>query len=199
MASYVQVADLGCGVALTHHIGGAHVDGDQRRVLHSFFAGLVPAGVAGIVVFALIGTLVVPLLIDLARVGPTNVERAVWVTRVALIGGLLRVLGTLPQGALSGMGELSLAAQLDIFATAVGTAVMMTVVFFGLGLSGLVFAGLVGPCVLFLSASAAAFRRIPVGELGSLKGMPAEILRLLRSGAEVQITSLAALALHPAS
>src|SRR5438445_230296 len=63
----------------------------------------------------------------------------------------------------------------------------------------LVFGGLVGPCVLFVSASAAAFRRIPVGDLGSLKGMPAEILRLLRSGAEVQITSLAALALHPAS
>jgi O-antigen/teichoic acid export membrane protein len=199
LASYVQVADFGFGIALTHHIGQAHVGGDSDAVLRRFVAGLVPAALAGLLLCLLVALFAVPPLIALARVGPANTTQAIWATRVALVGGLLRLLATLPQGALSGMGELALAARLEIIATILGTALMMLVAALGFGLPGLVYAGLLAPGTVLTGALAAALRRMPRPSLRSLSGLGAEVRRLLRSGAEVQITSLAALALHPVS
>jgi O-antigen/teichoic acid export membrane protein len=199
LASYVQVADFGFGIALTHHIGQAHVSGDGDAVLRRFVAGLVPAALAGLLLSLLVAVFAVPPLIALARVGPANTTQAIWATRVALVAGLLRLLATLPQGALSGMGELALAARLEIIATLLGTALMMMVAALGFGLRGLVYAGLLSPCALLAGALLAALGRMPRPSLRSLKGLGVEVLRLLRSGAEVQITSLAALALHPVS
>lgn len=199
LASYVQVADFGFGIALTHHIGQVHVGGDGDAVLRRFVAGLVPAALAGLLLGLLGALFAVPPLITLAQVGPDNIPAAIWATRVALIGGLLRLLATLPQGALSGMGELALAARLEIIATILGTGLMMMLAALGFGLRGLVYAGLLSPGTLLTSALAAALRRMPRPSLRSLGGLGVDVRRLLRSGAEVQITSLAALALHPVS
>ena len=199
ISSYVQFADFGFGVALTHHIGRAHASGDHAAVYRRLLAGMSLVVAMGFLLFALVATIVVPPLVALARVGEPNAGIAIWATRVTLAAAFLRVLASLPQGALAGMGELSTGAQIEIATTLVGTTIMVVLAGLGFGLRGFVYAGLVGPFLLLVTTLRQVLARIKGKELPSFKTLRRESLTLVRSGTEVQLTALVALALHPAS
>jgi len=116
-----------------------------------------------------------------------------------LLVALLRVLCTLPTAVLAGIGEMAVGYRWDTIGLAAGTAAICGAVLVDADLRGLVLASFVSPLVLLFGAVFSIVKRIPLRSGSKIIPTRRHYKDLLGYGAQIQVASLATIAIHPLS
>jgi len=198
IANYLQAADLGFGVALVHYVADDHLSGSHKRIWQRYSASVIVFGCAAAVLLPGLAW-GLPAILRYGGLTSSSLETGLWAGRLLLFVAFFRVLSTVPTAVLSGIGDMSMGYRWDAIGIAVGTVAMCGALLAGTGIPGLAYASFVTPLIVLAGTTLSIARRVPLHSVGDLLPRRQQFLDLGRYGAQVQVTSLASLAIHPVS